>query len=108
MDASIEARNLPDEIASVTDDFLNQTITCEISGKPFRMVKKELEFYRKHNIPLPHKHPDQRHKERMAQGNPKRLRDRQCMKCGVAIKTSYAPERKEVIYCEACYNHEIY
>ena len=108
VDASIEARNLPDEIASVTDDFLNQTITCEISGKPFRMVKKELEFYRKHNIPLPHKHPDQRHKERMAQGNPKRLRDRQCMKCGVAIKTSYAPERKEVIYCEACYNHEIY
>jgi len=31
----------------------------------FRIVDQELEFYRKHNLPIPRLHPDQRHFERL-------------------------------------------
>ena len=83
-------------------------IICEVSGKPFRLIKPELEFYRKHNIPLPRRHPDVRHAERMKLRNPRKLWDRKCAKCGIDIKTTYAPEKPETVYCEECYNKEIY
>ena len=104
---AIQAKDLPD-ISSVTDDILNQAIICEITSRPFRIIKSELEYCRQQWIDLPTKHPDQRHKERIALRNPRKLRDRQCAKCGTDIKTSYAPNRPETVYCEQCYNKEIY
>lgn len=106
--ATISADQLPETIQEVTDDILKKAVVCEITQKPFKIIKQELEFYRKLGLPIPHKHPNQRHKERFAQVNPKRLRNRKCDKCGMEIKTTYAPERKEIVYCEACYNKEVY
>ena len=106
--ASIDANQLPYDISQVSDDILNQAIICEISGKAFRVVKPELDFYRRYAIPLPHRHPDVRHMERMAFNNPRKLRNRKCSKCWADIKTSYAPERPEIVYCEQCYNKEVY
>jgi hypothetical protein len=57
--------DLPESIHEVQDDILKIAITCEVSAKPFRITTQELAFYRKHNIPLPRKHPDIRHTERM-------------------------------------------
>lgn len=31
-----------------SDDILTKAIICEVSGRPFRIVKQELEFYRRH------------------------------------------------------------
>ena len=76
----VQATELP-AIKDTTDDILNKAIICEITGRPFRIVKMELDFYRRHNLPLPHRHPDQRHLERMQLKNPRKLRDRQCGKC---------------------------
>ncbi|MEI8092502.1 MAG: hypothetical protein WCG98_10530 [bacterium] len=104
----ILAKDLPIDIADIEDDVLNKAIICEMTGKPFKIIKQELGFYRRHKLPLPHKHPDVRYRERMAMRTPKKLWDRTCMKCGTAIKTTYAPERPERIYCEACYNKTIY
>jgi hypothetical protein len=28
-------------------------------------------------------------------------------KCPVEFETSYAPDRKEIVYCEQCYNAEV-
>jgi hypothetical protein len=106
--ATLSTDQLPETIQEVHDDILDKAIVCEITHRPFRIVSKELELYRKLWIPLPHKHPNQRHKERFDQVNPKRLRDRKCMKCWIAIQTAYTPDRKEIIYCEDCYNKEIY
>jgi formylmethanofuran dehydrogenase subunit E len=72
------------------------------------VTRQELDFYIKNKLPIPTKHPDVRHIERIQNRNPRKLRDRKCAKCGVDIKTSYAPERPEIVYCEACYNKEIY
>ena len=78
---TIKAQDFPDKIDDIPNDIVNKVISCEVTGKPFRIVKPELEFYRKHNLPLPHKHPDQRHAERMAIRNPRKLWDRTCAKC---------------------------
>jgi hypothetical protein len=59
-------------------------------------------------LPIPRRHPDQRHLDRMALRNPRKLFDRKCDKCQVDMKTTYAPERKETVYCEECYNKEVY
>ena len=64
-DKVIDGKDLPDTIDKVSDDILKSAIKCEVTGKLFRIIPQELAFYRKHHIPLPRKHPDQRHKERM-------------------------------------------
>ena len=103
----LKANELPN-IQKTNNDILDRAIECEITGKPFRITKSELEFYRTHNLPLPRKHPDQRHLERMQFRNPRKLRDRTCVKCWIDMKTTYRPESLEIIYCESCYNKEIY
>ncbi|EKE26590.1 MAG: hypothetical protein ACD_4C00236G0002 [uncultured bacterium (gcode 4)] len=61
----IKASQLPDDISKIPDDILNWAIECETSWKPFRIVKPELEFYRRHKLPIPKKHQDQRYLERL-------------------------------------------
>jgi hypothetical protein len=99
----IPGAELPASIADIPDDVLNWAIKCEQSGRPFRIVRQELEFYRRHSLPLPRLHPDERHKRRTALRNPRKLWDRQCDNCKKAIKTTYAPERLEKVFCEECY-----
>ncbi len=104
----IPAEKLPENIKDIPDDMLNWAIMCETTQKPFRIIKQELDFYRKHNLPIPRKHPDQRHLERMQLRNPRKLFDRKCDKCWIDIKTTYSPDRPEIVYCEKCYEKEVY
>jgi hypothetical protein len=55
-------------------------VLCEISKRPFRILKEELAFYRKWNIPFPHRHPDIRFDDRIKRMPPKRLQIRKCDK----------------------------
>ncbi len=120
----IPAEKLPIDIKDIPDDILNWAIMPEKNEnpvgtadllslqpeiqKPFRIIKQELEFYRKHNLPIPRKHPDQRHLERIQLRNPRKLFDRKCDKCWIEMKTTYSPDSKEMVYCEKCYNEEIF
>ncbi|MEI7513567.1 MAG: hypothetical protein WCJ74_03030 [bacterium] len=96
-------KNLPSDISKIPDDVLSWALTCEISGKLFTLQKSELEFYRKMNLPIPHRHPDIRHADRMKLRNPRKLWNRICSQCGTPIQTTYSPERPEKILCENCY-----
>jgi len=99
---------IPDDIADVSDEIIDQILQCEISKKNYKIIPQELAFYRKMKLPIPRKHPDQRHLERMNKRTPRILWNRKCMKCDVDIKTAYSPDRPEKVYCEQCYNKEIY
>lgn len=99
---------IPDAIVAVPDDIVRQILHCSVTGKPYKIIPQELKFYREMNIPIPRKCPDQRHKERMALRNPRKLWKRQCMKCQKPIETTYAPERPEIVYCESCYLTSVY
>jgi hypothetical protein len=70
---------------------LNWAIECEVTKKPFRIVAAELEFYRKNNLPIPKRHPDQRHLDRIYYRTKRKLYDRNCDKCGEKIKSVYPP-----------------
>jgi len=104
----IDANLLPDSIADIPDDILNWALRCESTKHPYRIQKAELAFYRKMNIPIPRKHFDVRHAERIALRNPRKLWKRACGKCGKEMQTTYAPERPEIVYCEECYLKEVY
>ncbi len=104
----IPAQKLPDSIEEVPDDILNWAIECEATKRPFKIIRQELDFYRKMRLPIPHFHPDERHRRRMALRNPRKLWKRSCAKCGKEIETTYAPERPEIVYCENCYLKEVY
>ncbi|MBI2623139.1 MAG: hypothetical protein HYW65_01005 [Candidatus Liptonbacteria bacterium] len=104
---TITADKIPDSIHDVTDDILKEIIECESCKKPFRMVKPELELLRRFGLPVPMKCFNCRHLARWARVNPPRLWNRTCAKCNAAIKTSYSPERPEIIYCEQCYRAEV-
>ena len=77
----LKSEELPANISLVSDDILKRAIECAVSGKLFKIIPKELAFYRTHNLPLPHKHPDVRHAERLQKRNPRKIRNRNCAKC---------------------------
>ena len=104
---TINAEDLPDNIKDVDDSILQKNIICEVSGKPFRITEAELRFYRKQKLPLPRKYWLERYATRLSKRNPRRFWDRKCDKCMKDIKTSYAPDRPEKIYCEECYHKEV-
>jgi hypothetical protein len=117
--------SLPDHIKDIDDSILQEVIGCSHKGTcshqcttAFKIIPEELSFYRRMNLPLPRLCPNCRHYERLKQRNPLKLWRRRCMctqpthqhgtgKCSNEFETSYAPDRKEVVYCEGCYNAEV-
>jgi hypothetical protein len=99
---------VPEEIADIPDDITKHILRCSVTGKPYKIIPQELKFYREMGIPIPRKCPDQRHLERMALRNPRKLWKRNCAKCREEIQTTYAPERPEIVYCEECYLATVY
>ncbi|MDD5026299.1 MAG: hypothetical protein PHH13_02875, partial [Candidatus Peribacteraceae bacterium] len=67
----IPASKLPDSIDSVPDDIVNWAIECEATKRPFKIIKQELEFYRKMHLPIPHFHPDERLRRLLALRTPR-------------------------------------
>ncbi len=103
----IEAKNLPDTITDVPDDILHWAIRCEISGRPYRIQKPELHFYREQKLPIPHRHPDVRYDDRLRLRNPRTLWQRACGTCGKKTLSTFAPERPETIACDTCYRESV-
>ncbi len=115
---TIEAKDLPDNIKDVDDSILKEVIGCatkkenrESTGctTAFKIIPKELEFYKKMNLPIPRYCPNCRHHQRLKNRNPLKLYKRTCMKegCNTEFETTYAPDRKEIVYCEKCYQQEV-
>jgi hypothetical protein len=127
---------IPDNIKDVRDDIVNEVIECAHKGEcnehctqAFKMTPPEVQFYKRMNLPLPRLCPNCRHYQRLRRRNPLRLWHRKCAcagaksnngsymntishqhgagKCPNEFETSYAPERKEIVYCESCYNTEV-
>lgn len=107
---TIKENEIPDTIEEVTENILKEILVCEECKKNFRITKAELDFYKRMHLPLPHKDFECRHRERMSKRNPRKLWHRKCMKenCNNEFETAYSPDRTEIVYCENCYNNEIY
>ena len=126
---TIVVENIPQKISDTQDSIVNEVIQCasQLSQKEkdahincataFKIIPLELMLYRKLGIPIPEKCFHCRLQDRLGRRNPRKLWHRQCMcdkkhafheeHCLNEFETSYAPERKEIIYCEQCYNAEV-
>lgn len=109
----IYSKDLPDHVRDAGDDLANKAIEClhkgecnEICTSAFRIIPEELAFYKKMNIALPRYCPNCRYAQRFAKRNPINLWHRKCAKCTNEFETTYAPDRKEIVYCQECYNRE--
>lgn len=104
----IPAERLPEKIEDIPDDVLNWAIKCETTKRPYLIMKQEIAFYRKFKLPIPHFHPEERSRMRLALRKPRKLWNRKCKKCETEILSAYSPERPEKVYCEPCYLKEVY
>ncbi|MBT4384585.1 hypothetical protein HOD30_02455 [Candidatus Peregrinibacteria bacterium] len=99
---------IADSISDVTDDILQQDLICKKTGRAYRIIASELKFYRKMGIPIPRHASATRNEQRIATRNMFDTWDRSCEKCSANVKSSFAPDTPEKIYCEKCYLEEVY
>jgi len=97
---------VPITIKEVPDSVVDEVLACENCGKNYRIQSQELLLHRKINAPLSKKCSDCRQLDMQSWKNPFRLWERKCDNCQAEIKTTYAPDRPEKVYCEKCYLNE--
>lgn len=110
---TIKAEDLSDDIKDVKDDITKEIIGCIHNGKcndqctiAFKIIPKELDFYRKMNLPLPRLCPNCRFCETIKHRSSIKLYNRKCDNCKKDILTPHF-SNKEIIYCEECYKREV-
>jgi hypothetical protein len=103
-----EEVKVPNSIKDTDESILEKVLTCEVTGKLYKVIPQEFKFYKKIGLPIPKRSPEQRYMDRISFRNPRKLWDRKCAKCNKNIITSYAPERPEIVYCEDCYLKNVY
>ncbi|MDD2840452.1 MAG: hypothetical protein PHY80_05035 [Rickettsiales bacterium] len=121
---------LPDSIIDVNNDILKEIIECENCKDAYRVLENELLFYKKENIPLPTMCHECRFKRRIEDRLKIELYKRKCMctglsdetnkyknntehihgksPCEESFKTGYGPDMLDIVYCEKCYQQEVY
>ena len=116
---TIEQKNIPDDIMDVPDSITSEILKCEFCSRNYKITKDEFVFYKRMGVPIPLFCFFCRNSKRINSRNPFRLWPRQCMcekpnhfhgagKCEIEFETSYAPDRPEIVYCEKCYQQEVY
>lgn len=111
--------NIPDniellykeDVANIQDydsTILHKAIVCEVSGRPFRIVAIELEFYKKYRLDLPTIHPDIRHEKRFLSRANRTLHIRSCSQTGEEILSIYPQNVPFPVYSQKAYSDHMY
>ncbi|KKS04192.1 MAG: hypothetical protein UU58_C0009G0014 [Candidatus Nomurabacteria bacterium GW2011_GWA2_41_25] len=125
-----KSSELPESITSTSDDILKEVFECQSCKNAYRVLENELIFLRKENLSAPRLCSECRHERRINDRLKLFLYERSCMcagitdqtntykntishnhkdfPCGEVFKTGYAPDRPEIVYCEKCYQQEVY
>lgn len=128
-ETTLTATEIPDSIKDVQDSILKEIIECATCGKAYRVIEMELAFLRRMNLPIPRKCVECRFKDRFQFVNPPKFWHARCECAGKAdgrkiytnavahfhgenpcpneFETSYSPDKKEIVYCEKCYQNEV-
>ncbi len=115
---TLRVEDLPDSIKDTSEDIIKEVIECGKCKHPYRIILPEFNFLTQMKIPIPRICIECRHDERIAYRNKSKIYSRFCMcdqsghshdgKCLVQFETSYSPDRPEIVYCEKCYQQEVY
>ena len=123
---TLKPEDISDSINEVEDSILEEVLSCIDCKRNYKIASNEFIFYKKMKVPIPRRCFYCRHATRFKRCNPFKFWHRKCMcgstgspqattehfhgtgKCEVEFETSYAPERPEIVYCEKCYQAEVY
>jgi hypothetical protein len=125
-----KASELPNSINDANESILEEVIECGNCKNPYRILKDEFNFYKQEKIPLPTWCDECRFRRRTEDRLKFELYNRACMcagekdetgkyknnvkhfhedgPCNEKFKTGYSPEKGEIVYCERCYQQEVY
>jgi len=129
--ATMFTKDLPETFSDIKENIGDEVIQCSSQNSPegkkkyvlcataFKITPLELTLYKIFNIPIPDKCFPCRRQDRFAKRNQRKLWRRTCVcdkknhfhgvnKCEVKFETAYATENPAIIYCEKCYQQEIY
>jgi len=101
------SQDIPDNIADVPTTISKEILACVDCRRNYKITTQELAFYKKMALPIPRRCFNCRHGDRIMRRGPMKLFARSCAKCAKDIKTTFAPDRPEIIYCEMCYQQEV-
>ena len=122
---TLSPENIQDDIQNIDDSILNAALKCISCGRNYNIAKAELDFYRRENVPVTRRCYDCRYMRRIGLRASRKLWHRQCMcdyathantvkhahheggRCPNEFEKSYAPDRKDIVYCEQCYQAEV-
>ncbi|MDA2922310.1 hypothetical protein MYX07_03530, partial [Patescibacteria group bacterium AH-259-L07] len=126
---TLKSEALPDRIEDAPDTIVDEILECSACKGAVRIIKPELKLLRHFRLPLPRKCPNCRHQDRFSRLNPVRFWHRTCQcagkqsenrvykntvehfhkskHCPNEFETTYSPDRKEIVYCEKCYQQEV-
>ena len=121
---------LIESIDDVGIDILKEIIECKKCHKAYRILENELIYLQKEKIPLPTLCHDCRYDRRINDRLRVKLYERSCMcagkedetgiykntgihihgdlPCDENFTTGYNPDGDEIVYCEKCYQQEVY
>ncbi|HEY4494172.1 MAG TPA: hypothetical protein VJB95_01950 [Candidatus Paceibacterota bacterium] len=127
---TIKAGELPEEIENTANNILKEVIECESCNNPYRILENELIFLKREKIPVPRICSECRHERRINDRLKLFLYERTCKcagvsdetgkykntvahhhkdaPCGEVFKTGYSPDSPQIVYCEKCYQAEVY
>lgn len=104
---SMKASDLPDNIKEVNDDIYALAIIGENTGKPFKLIEREVAFYKQNGISLPIDTPYSRMIDRFKIFNNFKVSHEFCDSCNTPIESAYRKVDGFRPYCEECYKKEI-
>ena len=128
-ETTMNASDLPNSIKETNENILKEIIACENCKKAYRILSNEFNFLKNLNLPLPRYCMDCRFLRRQKFIAPPVFKKAECMcggeystdsnykntqihthgkeKCPSSFETAYN-EDKNIIYCEKCYQAEVY
>ena len=127
---TLKAEKLPGSAEESTKNVLKEVIECQKCRNAYRILENEMIFLQKEKLPLPRLCNECRHERRISDRLKMFLYERSCMcagsadktgvykntvphahkdsSCGEVFQTGYSSDRPEIIYCEKCYQQEVY
>lgn len=99
--------NIPDHINNVDSKICEQVLVSSDSGKFYKIIPQELEFYKRMKVPVPTTCFMERHQARFTERNARSFWERSCAQCKKSLHSTYSPSSSEKVLCEDCYRKYI-
>lgn len=97
---------VPDTASELGEDACSKAYRCSLTGKPYRLIKQEVDFYRTNDIPPPKIAPLERIKRRLSFYNIPEITKAPCAKCRAIVDQIVPHLERGNVLCESCFIQE--